>query len=138
MANVYRLLGRSAISTIAGVSLISSVGCAANEEYHFNGTIGDEKVRFFEYDFDSTHILQVTRPDGTLVEYIDNMGDDFKLDVLNFKKGNSITRYHRLKSNEEPDITRQPTFEEAQRQFDAYLKRILEVKTAQGLANISK
>lgn len=67
---------------LAGALVMGGVGCYAyHPEYHFNGKIGDEQVKFNESDnltCDNFLILTVIKADQSKVVYGDVTGEDLK------------------------------------------------------------
>ena len=128
------------------------------EEYFSPGMVNSANASGFFYedchmvytDYKAApqNYLQVIRPDGKKVVYIDNQGNDLKLDQVYIEnagkplgtkdkdsfvnKGEKGTTYSVDKELEAPVVA------EAQAQFDSYLEKILEQKKAQGLEAIRK
>jgi hypothetical protein len=111
-----------------GLIMGSLAGCS-DSEYHYNGKIGEEQVIFYEKDY-GDNFLEVARENGTIIKYVDNKSDDFKLEYVEITKSGVTTRYGK-------DAVGKVVLEEAQKQFDNYLKQILETKKVQGLEDIS-
>ena len=66
--------------------------------------------------------LIVTKPGEIVIEYYDTRGDDLKLEYVRIIKRYEINNL---------DST-SPGLEEAQKQFDAYMQQIKEIKIKQG------
>lgn len=108
--------------------------------YHFDGKIEGEKVKFYEkgyYDInnDDVNILQIVKVDRTEVTYYDIFYDDLKIEGLTIgKNGEVCTSYFTpvclfQDYSEEKKLKNKTKVEEAQKEFDNYLKKILEQKT---------
>ena len=115
---------------LVGALALGIGGCSTQDTYHYNGKIGEEQVRFYEENLGRYNTLEVSRADGTVVEYSDR-NDDLKLDYIDITRDGETTRY-------EPDVIGQKVMEEAQLQFDKYLEKIHEIKQTKGLSDISK
>ncbi|MBN2459632.1 hypothetical protein JXB28_05080 [Candidatus Woesearchaeota archaeon] len=115
---------------LASALALGVSGCTDGSRYHYNGKIGEEKVSFYEADMLNDNILEVTRVDGTIVRYSD-IDDDLKLDYVDITKDGETTRYRR-------NVIGRKVVEEGQLQFNGYLTKILELKKAKGLSDISK
>lgn len=101
-------------------------GCTDNNlEYHFNGKIGEDAVKFYELDLGATNVLEVVKANGDKVKYLDYR-NDFKIDCVALTVGDNTTEYHSTSSN--PLAVN--IVEKAQKEFDAYLARITAIQTA--------
>lgn len=101
-------------------------GCNQNPEYHFNGEIGTEKIKFTEdWDDGGNNTLTLERDDGSIIEYI-AYWDDFKLSEVRITTANGTSRYFSSSTN--PAV--KEVIERAQRDFDGYLAKIIEINTA--------
>lgn len=108
----------------SAIGIFGLAGCEGiHGGYLFDGKIGEEHVKFWEDDiFGTDNYLEITKPDGTRILYRDVLSDDLKVDFLDITvKGKTDT--YKLSRD-----TDKPVLEEAQRQFDIYLKKILEHK----------
>jgi len=90
--------------------------------YEFNGKIGDDKVWFFQSG--NLNTLDVTKPNGRTIEYVDNKGDDLKLEYVEIS---DIPRSEYLKFTADTEMGAQ-ILEKAQEKFDGYLKSIRIIK----------
>lgn len=105
-------------------------GCSSYPEYHFEGKIGDEEVKFYEGRISSMNYLRVKKKNGIEIEYKGRTYNDLKLEYVNITKNGKTTAYW---INDE---TGKPILEEAQKQFDSYLSQIKEAKIKEGLENL--
>ncbi len=113
-----------------GTLTLIGVGCTDNLEYHFNGEINGEQVRFYEDR--NINQLKVKRVDGTKIKYADCSGNDLKLEYVKIKKDGKNKKYsesHPFGKN---------MLKEAQKQFDAYLDTIKAINYQEALESISK
>ena len=110
---------------LAGALALGGAGCSNNPEYHFNGKIGEEQVKFYEGDFGNDNFLEVVKTDGSKVVYGD-IDDDFKLDYVKITVGDNTTKYNASSSN--PIVS--GIVEKAQKEFDDYLTKITDIQTA--------
>ena len=120
------------VLVLAGTLALS--GCSKDHsQYRYDDKIGEDHVTFTEEKFTigaDDNILTVRKPDGRTIKYIDRRGENLKLEGVEFTNDGETTRYT---ANDEVG---KPILEEAQKQFDVYLERILEIKTEQGLENL--
>lgn len=111
------------------------VGCGPNNKsHHFNGMLDGEKVKFWEGgNMGNYNFLEVVRPDGRVIIYRDEQNDDLKIEevVIKVEGKESKTYSKRIKVD-------QPIVEEAQKQFDEYLKKIFDYKQKEGMELIGK
>lgn len=112
---------------LAGALTMGGAGCGChlNSKYHFDGKIGDEQVTFFENISGCSNFLVIVKADGSNVVYQDH-NDDFKLESMCRTKGN----YTACTFADSNDPAENKTLQQAQKQFDAYLAKIIEVQTA--------
>jgi len=111
---------------LAGALALGGAGCSNNPEYHFNGKIGEEQVKFSEGKGKAySNILEVVKADGSKIRYAD-LDDDFKLDYVQITVGDNTTIYNAGSSN--PVVT--GIVEKAQKEFDDYLTKITDIQTA--------
>jgi len=110
---------------LAGALALGGAGCSNNPEYHFNGKIGEEQVKFYEEDAGNDNILEVVKTDGSKVKYGD-LNDDFKLEYVQITVGDNTTKYNASSTN--PVV--KGIVEKAQKEFDDYLTKITEIQTA--------
>lgn len=117
-------------SMVCGALALGNIGCSSIYEY--SGKIGKDKALFkFSIDIPSgRNKLIIIKPDGRGIEYIDSSGNDLKLESVEIIK-NGITKKYFI-DNE----VGKPVVEKAQEQFDAYLKKIKEIKIQQGLNDL--
>lgn len=117
----------------------------SSRDYHFKGKlveknekgeiIKEEQVWFYETHHPEINmccnILKVTKPDGRKIHYCDELKHDLKIEsvMINFKDGNWKIYSTELEVSK-------PIIEEAQKQFDEYLRKILEYKQKEGLNNL--
>lgn len=120
-------MGLATLTIIGGTVLAS--GCTPNPEYHFDGNIGEDHVRFYEKDLYHANILEVIRPNGTMIKYLDYFLNDFKIDSIEITKDGVTSEYVN-------DPAGKAVLEEGQSQFDSYLKQIVEIKKAKGLNDL--
>lgn len=111
---------------LAGIAAVAMTGCY-DSRYHFNGKINGEDVTFWEKKFGATHYLKVRRIDRTVVTYHDLDFID-GLDKILIKSSHCEEKRY----NNRDDWTT-PIFEEAKKQYDSYLAKILDAKTKEGL-----
>ncbi len=114
---------------------LSFSGCSrSQEEYSYNGKIGEEKVEFKEEKrlfFQDNNYLAVTKKDGRQIIYVDNLNEDLKLDyvtILFEKEGITYIK----------DEIGTSIIKEAQKQFDEYLIQIKELNAQEKLGQIKK
>ncbi len=110
---------------LAGTLFLGESGCNATPEYHFNGKIGEEQIKFYESGWTRANVLVVRKTDGSEVRYED-FGKDFKLDCVEITVGDNTTEYNSDSKN--PAVL--DVIKKAQKQFDDYLTKITEVQTA--------
>lgn len=103
-----------------------------HSEFHYNDKIGDEKVIFDEHShpLGNRNILEITRTNEAYVKYVDNKGNDLKLEYILIRKNGKLMKYHK------DDEVGEEIVKEGQVQFDDYLKKIIEIKKAKGLEDI--
>ena len=116
-------------------------GERTHQKYHFNGKIEDETVRFSEYYILGKKMNQLTTDiwiKGTYskhVNYIDD-NDDLKVDHVNLylfdKSKDQETREFHYSLGEFDNSV----MHKAQVQFDSYLQKISEAKTAEALEHL--
>src|SRR3989344_7069083 len=122
---------------LAGAITLGLSGCAStktvrsfyskplnydNPEYHFKGILNEEQVNFYETEDGNCNVLEVTRKNGVIVKYLDYSNQDFRLERVDVTKDDTTTDYY---SNDKSAVE---VIAEAQKQFDEYLKKILEAK----------
>jgi len=128
---------------LAGMLAFGSAGCSLStssrilrvdhSKYKYDGKIGEDQVKFtetLEFNAEDDNMLTVTKPDGRVITYVDRLGDDLKLEYVDITKDNQTVRY--TPDNE----IGKPILEEAQKQFDAYMKKVKEIKIKQGIENL--
>lgn len=113
---------------LAGAVALGVAGCDNKTEYHFDGKIGKEQVKFYEANISSNY-LEVVKENGVKVEYRDVLNDNLKLDGLKITKEGVITWYW-------DDVVGKDVLAKAQEQFDNYLEKIIEIKRKEGLENL--
>ncbi len=114
---------------LTGALALGGAGCLGtrHDEYHFSGKIGEEQIEFSESPNYYWNTLKVVKADGSTIAYEDNRGDDLKLDfICILPKENTTSCYYADSKN--PAV--KPIMEQAQKQFDDYLAKILEINTA--------
>lgn len=123
-----RINGTLTQLVLAGTIVFFGSGCVTKKEYHFEGKIGEEQVKFYEpwWGLGNSNVLEVTREDGSKSTYIDSSKDNLEIDCVKMTVGDNTTRYCRI--SKDPEIV--DVVERAQREFDAYLKKITETQTA--------
>ncbi|MFH1455666.1 MAG: hypothetical protein ABIF40_01830 [archaeon] len=109
---------------LAGALSLGAMGCWQSPEYHFKGEIDGEQVHFYEPN-NGNNYLDVTKEDGSLIEYC-AIHEDFKLNYIYITIGENRTKYSTDSNNEAV----KPIMEQAQKEFDEYLTKILEIQTA--------
>jgi len=55
---------------LVGALALGVAGCKDNPEYHFNGKIGEEQVKFYERELGIHNILEVIKADGSKVKLL--------------------------------------------------------------------
>ena len=110
---------RTLLEILLAGALLGSSGCNRTDhsQYDYHGTIDNNIVTFYERKYMGNrdeNILIVTEPDSTTTEYVDDIGDDLKIEYSNTSKHDQITRHS-------PNG-------ETQKKFDYYLRRIKETK----------
>ena len=121
---------------LAGALALSTAGCSNrvdHSQYKYDGKIGEDQVTFTEksYGFSvDDNILTVTKSDGRVIKYVDSKGEDLKLEYVEISKNGQTTKYTA------DDEIGKPILGEAQKQFDAYIQQIKEIRTNQGLENL--
>lgn len=120
---------------LAGALALSGAGCRKDyPQYHYNGKIGEDNITFFElrtdYGLAGQNILIVKKSDGRIISYIDKLKEDLKLESVDIAKGSKRISYTAK------DKVGKQILEEAQKQFDSYLKQIIDLKLNQGLENL--
>ena len=116
---------KKALTSIVLTGLaLGGTGCVNYGEYHFDGKIGKEEVKFYEVGLNS-NVLTITKPDGRVIKYFDNSRNDLKLESVRIRHGGSYfgRTYSRY------DEVGKTVLEKAQKQFDDYLHKINEIKT---------
>jgi|SRR3989344_2981753 len=110
---------------LAGALALGGAGCSNNPEYHFNGKIGEEQVKFYEKDLANDNFLEVVKADGSKVKYGD-FDDDFRLDHVQITVGDNTTKYNANSTNP----MAKGIVKKAQKEFDDYLTKITDIQTA--------
>lgn len=114
---------------LAGALALGGAGCGyKHPEYNFKGKIGEEQVSFYMSDslFNDCY-LEVIKADSTKIYFIDYACESSpKVDCLVITIGENTTEYCTPSSN---DAVKK-VLEEAQKQFDSYLEKIMEIQTA--------
>lgn len=112
---------------LAGTFTIGVAGCTNynHREYWFEDKLEGEQVYFYEAGNGSVNVLKVTKPDGRIITYYDKEHDDLKLEAVTIQVEKEWDTY-----------TKGPVLEEAQKQFDDYLKKIFDYKQQKGLKNL--
>src|SRR3989344_7406980 len=72
---------------------LATSACCNNQNYYFDGMIGDEQAIFSEDCTLSQNRLYIARTDGTIVRYFDN-NNDFKIDILTITKFRKVSYYY--------------------------------------------
>ncbi|MBI2668111.1 hypothetical protein HYX17_05085 [Candidatus Woesearchaeota archaeon] len=123
-------LGRIVLASTIGLGL---AGCSDNPEYHFDGKIGEDKVIFYQDFWKASNYLVVTKPDGRTIVYRDTgllSYGNFTVDQVYITK-DGVKKIYSKKRNDGEEVVK-----EAQKQFDDYLNKILEIKKQEGLKNL--
>ncbi|OGJ21486.1 hypothetical protein A3K73_00785 [Candidatus Pacearchaeota archaeon RBG_13_36_9] len=130
---------KGTLATLLSIALLfwSCHGKETNQKYHFKGKIGDENVKFSEYYFlgkKTNHLIKNIWLKDSYSRHVNYMDDDdLKVDfVMGFECGRGKDTTFAYRSGEVDDRVMQ----EAQRQFDSYLEKIHETKTAEALENL--
>jgi len=114
---------------LAGAFAIGGLSCGSHNEYDYSGKFKGEQIYFSSSLF--VNYLTVIRADGTRINYMDDVGNDLKLGCVSIiPKDKNMTFYRN-------DKVGQKVLEEAQKQFDDYLAKILEEKQRKGLEDIA-
>ena len=126
--NLKRNLGKIVLASTVGLGL---VGCS-NPEYHFDGMLGEDKVKFYEIGFlKDDDYLEVIKPDGRKIVY-EVINDLFTNHIISVEiTSQGVTKRYEVGRKDTKEIV-----EVAQKQFDEYLKKILETKKQEGLKNL--
>lgn len=125
--NIRKNLGKIAVS---GLLIGSLVGCS-NPEYHFDGMIGEDKVRFYERGmFKQDDYLEVIKPNGTKILYYKFNGTGGLQEVTIQKKDEEPITYCNR-----PGIGN-PILEKALPQYKDYLRKIAEENIQKGLKDL--
>lgn len=98
-------------------------------EYHYNGTLGSEQVRFEESPWTGYSHIRVTKEDGSKVEYIllEGEGHSLTLEEIAVRDEAKETRFSTLSQN--PDIA--AVVEKAKPDAAKYLQGIIDAKVQQ-------
>lgn len=118
---------KTLVNLLGGVTLLSLVACSQSPEYHFEGKIGKEQVKFYESLKSSLlyeGFLEVTKKNGDKIEY--NSGRDLKLDWIKITIGNNTTYYNIDSENEKV----KEILDKGQINFDMYLDKIHKTQTS--------
>nr|MBI4156242.1 hypothetical protein [Candidatus Woesearchaeota archaeon] len=111
---------------LASALALGSTGCGVDQSrYNYDGKIGEDNVIFKDGNFPSltdNNVLTVTKPDGRFISYVTSFGGDLTLRYVLIKKNDHTTQYTR--HNDVGKLV----LDEAQKQFDKYLKIILRIK----------
>lgn len=112
---------------LAGTLVLGIAGCkdfSDRDEYEYDGKIGENKIQFYQElegtgdDLHYENTLRIERPDGKSITYIDQKGNDLKLEkVYTYDNGH-------LQAYEITNELDMPILEKAQKQFDDYLSQI--------------
>ena len=102
------------IVTIVAVSSINE-----NSEYHFDGNLDGEQVKFYERDLNTLNLLEVTKANGVHVKY--RMRNPFKVTTVKITIGGVTKTY--VKDEEGWYVVKI-----AQKQVEAYLGNIKATK----------
>ncbi len=112
-------------------TVIGLTGCSPSI-YDFNGIIDGEKVYCLSYSSLSRKIeVDVTKKDGRKIDYI-SLGKERKLKSVTVNQGEN---YSKVYTNDEVGAE---ALQIAQKQFDSYLAKILEIKKKQALEDIKQ
>lgn len=121
---------------LASALALNATGCSVDySQYRYDGKIGEDKVKFTEdrnliFKFRNGNTLNVTKPDGRVITYIDWLGNDLKLEYVEIKKNGITTQYA------SGDEVGKIVLEKAQKQFDNYMQQIKIFNINQGLVNL--
>lgn len=114
---------------LVGALALGVSGCRMEDKYDYNGNIGAEYVKI-EHSFPSdSNTLEVKRANGAVIEYRALRYNSQVHRVTITKDGTSTAYYS--------DDIGKKVIEEGQVQYDSYLAKILELKQAKGLNDIS-
>ena len=102
-----------------------------NPKYDYNGKIGEDWIHFYEERFGTRNILQVSKSDKSIIYYVDDLNDDFKLEYVEILKDGET---HRYMNNE---IGRE-VLKKAQKQFENYLEKIIKIKKEEGIEKLKE
>lgn len=109
-------------TVLAGALALGSACSTVQPIYHYNGKMGLEEVHFYETQEENekpVNVLEVTRQDGTTIKMYDRDGNDLMVDDLEITNNGNTVKY--TKNDLGRDI-----IQEAQKQFDAYVKEAKE------------
>jgi len=126
---------KTTICALAAALSFGGCNAARHRSYVFNGEIDGEKINFHIIDnlAFNDNLLDVTREDGTLVSYKDELEDNLKIESVCITPVDGIeTCYHH------DDKIDKEALAEAQTQFDGYLTKILEYKQQEAMKHIKK
>lgn len=111
------------MTALALAPVIGLAGCTDYHEYHFDGKIGDEHVKFYE-TWDGFNVLEVLKNDGRSVRYTD-WNNDLKIDGMRIAGVDGIvTEYSKRSGN--PEVHK--VINNGQKEFEGYLAKIFEIK----------
>jgi len=133
-------MGKIINTILAGAMALGIGGCEFTDpQYHLDGTIDGEHVRFYEgegiFYKGVEHYLEVTREDGTKILYIDEgviPGGEkkFSLEEVCITPVKGTTTGPKKCYSENDGIA---VLKEAQEQFEDYLTKIVNKKQEEGL-----
>ena len=115
-------LKRASLAGMIGASGIGITGCSSQSyKYKFDRDIDGERVIFNPSNFMTYNVLQVKKSDGRTIEYFVRSNNSDIVDRLNIIT-NSWTKTYM------DDEIGKPVIAEAKKQYNNYLRRILEEK----------
>ncbi|NCN51826.1 hypothetical protein GW931_02340 [archaeon] len=110
-------------------------GCQCNGTYNgleFNKNIDGEEVNFNSDGMNNKNILTVKKRDGKIIKYIDNLGDDLRVDYVEITKDGKTNTYSWKNAIGEAVIW------EAQKEFDKYLEKVKRSKIFECLRDLKE
>ena len=134
--------------TLASIAILGLCGLCISGckdpgfAYRYSGDIDGENVWFTTGERSSVHnshtyTLAVKKSNGKVIEYVSNLGNDLVLEAVNVVEEGEVRTYNKVIPDQKPVV------EQAQKDFNDYLKKILEAKAkeqkeklAQGLEDI--
>jgi hypothetical protein len=123
------------LSKLLCIGALALTGCGANQsQYNYDGYLDEDRVEFKQNKYDlfmsPDNILTITKKDGKIIRYQDMVGNNLKIETVVITKDDQRRMYEKRNADGKQVVI------EGQKQFDAYLKKILETKIKEGLDNL--